>query len=75
MTHAPDNYYEYSSGVIVCGACLDADLKATAQGDFVGDERVYQGMFTRLKDDHTEAYQCDGCGTQNAPYEELGDDD
>ncbi len=75
MSHDPDNYYEYvGSGMIVCGECLDSDLKATADGDYTGDERVHQGMFTRLKDDRTEAYQCDSCGKQNAAYEELGED-
>lgn len=75
MTYAEDNYYEYHhSGMIVCGECLTADLEATRRGDLVDDERVYPGMFTRLHDDHVEAYQCDGCLKQNEPYEQIGEE-
>jgi hypothetical protein len=73
--HDPDNYYEYfEHGVIVCGGCLDEDLENTRLGNLVGDERVYSGMFRRLKDDHTEPYQCDSCLAQNEAYDQLGDD-
>lgn len=75
MAHSPDHFYEYSTGMIVCGECLDNDLARTASGEFTGDERVYQGMFRRLRDDAVEPYQCDGCLAQNAPYELLGHDD
>jgi hypothetical protein len=74
MKHPLDNYYEYrGSEMIVCGECLDKDLAATKRGDLVGDERIFPGRYLRLKDDHTEAYQCDGCGVQNEPYEQLGE--
>jgi len=72
--HNPDYFYEYPSGAILCGECLDLDLRATAEGRFVDDERVYQGMFRRMKDDQTEAYQCDNCLRQNAAYEEIGEE-
>jgi len=73
IKHDPDNYYEYttSSSMIVCGECLDEALAATRRGELEGCE-VYQGMFKRMEDDHVEAYQCDGCLKQNAPYEEIG---
>lgn len=71
MTHNPDNYYQYETGAIVCGECLDKDLTDTRLGNLVGDERVVEGMFTRLEDDRVEAYQCDGCLKQNPPYDNL----
>lgn len=70
-THDPDNYYEYNGGAIVCGECLDKDLEATQKGEFEGDERVYSGMFKRLRDDRTEPYQCDNCLKQNEAYDEV----
>lgn len=74
IKHNPTNYYEYDSGMIVCGVCLDEDLAQTAAGNFVEDEAVYQGMFKRLHDDDTEAYQCDGCGEQNEAYDAIGEE-
>ena len=73
--HNPDYYYEYASGAIVCGECLDKDLEATKLGEFVDDEKVYPGMFIRMKDDQVEAYQCDNCLKQNAAYEAFGSED
>lgn len=70
--HNSEHFYEYDgSGMIVCGECLDADLLATQMGQLVDDEKVYPGMFTRLRDDQVEAYQCDSCLKQNAAYEAL----
>ena len=78
VTYPPDNYYEYldgpggpPNGMIVCGECVTKDLAATKAGDLVDEERVYSGMFRRLKDDKVEAYQCDGCLKQNEPYENM----
>jgi hypothetical protein len=69
--HNPEHFYEYSTGMIVCGECLDADLLATRLGSLIDDERVYPGMFIRMKDDQVEPYQCDACLKQNAAYEAL----
>ena len=76
MRHNPDYYYEYAGhGLIVCGECLDKDLEATQRGELEGDERVYTGMFVRMKDDQVEAYQCDNCLKQNAAYEAMESED
>jgi hypothetical protein len=69
-----ENFYVYvESDLYKCGACLKADLKKTKEGEYVGDERVYPGMFRRLP--AGEAYMCDDCGYCNDEYENLGGDD
>jgi len=74
--HNPEYYYEYDgSGMIVCGECLDADLEKTRAGELVDEEKVYPGMFTRMKDDQVEPYQCDGCLKQNAAYDATAEDE
>lgn len=76
MRHNPEYYYEYiGSGMIVCGECLDNDLEATRKGELIDDEKVYPGMFSRMKDDRVEAYQCDNCLKQNEAYEALESED
>lgn len=75
MTHNAEHFYEYEGGVIVCGTCLDSDLEMTRSGAYVGDERVYQGMFKRLTDDAVEPYQCDQCLKQNEAYDQLGEEE
>jgi len=74
--HDPEAFYRYPTDMYVCGECLDRDLDETANGNLVGDEMVYQGMFTRLPDGNSEdfAYQCDSCGKQNAAYELIGEE-
>lgn len=64
-------FYQYHTGMIVCDKCLQRDLEDTRQGKLKGEEGVRPGMYHRVPDDQTEAYQCDSCLEQNDAYDEL----
>lgn len=72
--YADENFYVYmDADIYKCGACLKADLQKTRSGEYVGDEKVYVGMFRRLPSG--EAYMCDDCGFMNEEYENLGEEE
>lgn len=63
--HDPNSFFEYTSGVVVCGDCLDNDLELTRKGEYKGDEAITDWM------PYQTPAQCDNCLKQSADYDDY----
>lgn len=73
MKHPDNSYWEYPTGMIVCGTCFDLAINETLKGNFKGDEAVTLDMGKQV--DPKEAYQCDNCLRQSDNYDEIVGED
>lgn len=72
----PEGWYEYvGEGAVLCGKCVQEDLRKTATGEYTGDETVELADIEELLDpvESGEKYQCDNCLKQSENYDD--DDD